>query len=43
VHSGKQTAETVKTFMKRVKDHDMKLYLEVQMSTLRMGYGRYVP
>ena len=40
VHSGKHSSSSVKYFMKKLKDFDTKLYLEVQMSTLRTCYNR---
>eukprot|EP00952_Eustigmatos_sp_NYUAD-ZCMA_P013370 53064-Eustigmatos_ZCMA.PRE.1 len=41
VDPGKHSTESVKYLMKKLKDFDMKVYLEVQMSTLRTCYNRW--
>ncbi len=41
VDSGKQSMESVKFLMKQLKDLDMKMYLEVQMTTLRSCYHKW--
>ncbi|KAM3575449.1 hypothetical protein VYU27_002672 [Nannochloropsis oceanica] len=41
VDSGRQSTESVRFFMKQLKDLDMKLYLEVQMTTLRSCYHKW--